>query len=140
METSSSLQENLVNRLIQLNEPALQGIKFHEWSPVSAQLARALRGILGEAVQEHEMVEMQLTSILALSEILGCCEMDVFDALYELKHQYYSYQLHGIDSPILLWDPLKRTSGKQLKARRFRWFKTWIPQDKCSGFTLPWAG
>ncbi len=65
----------------------------------------------------HKAAYLQIPSILELTVFFGCCEMDVFDALFEMKKDHYRYELLGIDAPVKLWDPLNRTAHP-----RKRWF------------------
>ncbi len=60
---------------------------------------------------------LELPSVIELARQFQCCEMDIFDALLELKNHGYRHELNGIDGPIKLWDPLYR---KPANIRRWR--------------------
>lgn len=105
METANPLNEKAVMTFNPRNLPSL---KIHEWDTTSSQIGSYFRRLLEKYQASRVVAYLQLPSILELAEFFHCCEMDVFDALHELKQQAYSYEIHGIDSPIRLSDPLLR--------------------------------
>lgn len=146
-ETNSP--ESFTQRVSAMQLPPL---KFHDWDMVSTQLATYFRKLLEDNLVCNQVHCLQVPSLLTLAEIFGCCEMDVFDALYELKQQAYTYQFAGIDAPITLRDPLfRKPTNIRRPERRGKWFKRLtrgfpFKDVSASGMSfssqasLPWAG
>lgn len=86
----------------------LPPVRLHEWSTVPEQINIYLRKLLENHQQPNRISSLQLPSILDLAVFFHCCELDVFEALQVLKKQAYNYEVHGIDSPIFISDPLCR--------------------------------
>lgn len=102
---------NANNPTTKLNTQSLPRLKFHEWDTLSTQLAMYLRTLLERYQLKNVVNVLELPSIMDLSAHFDCCEMDIFDALFELKEQAYRYEIHGLDGCIKLCDPLCRKSG-----------------------------
>ncbi len=111
----------------------------HEWDTISAQLAQYFHRLLENHLEPNKVHHLELPSILELARIMNCCEMDVFDALYELKHQAYAYEILGIDTPIKLYDPLFRKPSCLKKPSRLKWLKNFHGQKEIRE-PLPYAG
>jgi hypothetical protein len=94
--------------IILFNTDELPKFKMHEWNTTSSQIAAYLRHVLERYQVSDHIESLELPSILDLSIHFGCCEMDLFDALFELKKQAYRYEINGIDHPIRITDPLLR--------------------------------
>jgi hypothetical protein len=102
----------------------LPTLKFHEWAPISDQIAQYFKDLLHNQVSPQPRSWVHLPSIIELANFFNCCEMDVFDALYALKQEQYAYEMFGIDGPIHLCDPLRRVKAHVKPLPRFR--KDWL--------------
>jgi len=112
-------------KILKLSLQELAPAKLHDWNAVSSQIASYFRQLL-ESKQIETVAYVELPSIFEFSDFFNCCEMDVFDALYELKLQAYWYEIHKVDGFINLCDPLLR---KLINTRRWRGFPKMRPES-----------
>ncbi len=91
---------------IQLLRRDLPPLKLHEWNTVPSQIA----GYLGRLIEKHagSGAQLELPSLAVLAEFFQCCEMDILGALNELRQQSFTYDVHGLDTPLSLSNPLNR--------------------------------
>lgn len=110
------------NKTVCLTGAGLPRIRFHEWDTRSAQIAAYLRRLL-QVHQDATVADVQIPSLLELADIFDCCELDLFEALNELKQQAYRYEMNGLDCPIRLSDPLLR-KPTNLRRKGLRYYVT----------------
>ena len=73
------------------------------------QIARYLRGLLHHpSVRTQKEMHVMLPAVLDLLPFFRCSELDLLDALIQLKDDDYHYEIHALDAPLHLYDPLNR--------------------------------
>jgi hypothetical protein len=107
---------------VTLDTAHLPALRFHDWNSRSSQIAAYIRRLLGKYQTAEQQVHLTIPSVLTLADWLQCCEMDIIDALHELKTEQYAYLLTGIDEVIQLRDPLSRAISLDKPARRWHMF------------------
>jgi len=111
--------------ILALEEGMLPSFRPHDWDTTTNQLAQYFRKLLENRLDPDQVHQIELPSILELARIMNCCELDIFDALSLLKQQAYAYELHGIDAPVKLYDPLFRKPSNLKRSTRFKWINLW---------------
>jgi hypothetical protein len=92
--------------VLKLQIANLPELRFHEWTPISSQIAFYFQRHVFMRYPSSAFTAIELPSILELSDYLQCHEVDIFQALYQLKQLAYEYEVYGIDTPIRLKDKL----------------------------------
>lgn len=78
----------------------------------ASQIACYLRMLVAKhqlSESPDRLVHLRIPSVLDLAGLFRCSELDILDALYELKEESYQYSLMGLDGLITLLDPHMRT-------------------------------
>jgi hypothetical protein len=101
---------------VELQLEYLPLLKLQAVHPIVPQVAQYFRQLL----EKHPIrTYLKLPSIMELSGLFHCGEMDIYDALYQLKQEFYNYEMHGVDGPILLQDPLIRKIANEAQWKEF---------------------
>lgn len=85
---------------------------FSEKSDIALQIAAHLRRVL----RNHGRgcpASLRIPSAITLSGFYQRSILDVLDGLIELKNQHYEYVMNGLDSEIILHDPLCRSKNNK---------------------------
>jgi hypothetical protein len=97
---------------------ALPPFKFSQKSEVALQIASHMRRTL-ELFGTGNPPSLKIPSAMDLAFFYRCSVLDVLDGLFALKTQRYDYSMNGLDSEIILKDPISRR--KQTASLRTIW-------------------
>ncbi len=77
---------------------------------ISDYLIRLMESTRGKAPAK----QIQVPSVLELSDFFQCQVMEVINALYGLRKHYYDFEFVGLNQPVILKIPQTRNMAKSL--------------------------
>ncbi len=81
----------------------LPAFEFDTNQSYATQYANYFKNLLLNPSSSHIIIP----TATELSIFFNCCELDILDALYEIKEQGYEYDMYGISSLITIKDKLR---------------------------------